>query len=97
MSDHRGYPVKLLPDVTAPDRAARDPADRALAGRIRHVHAGSDGTYGAPPITAELRDSGRPMNHKRVAGRARFIRSAGRRRRTQTVSDQIEHSAGLFG
>jgi len=52
---------------TAPQRAARDAADRALAGQIRQVHAGSDGTYGAPRVTAELRDTGDPVNHKRVA------------------------------
>jgi len=40
---------------TAAERAARDAADRALAGRIRQVH---DGTYGTPRITAELRDHG---------------------------------------
>jgi hypothetical protein len=43
---------------TAADRAAREAADVALAGRIRAVHTAHDGTYGAPRITAELRDNG---------------------------------------
>ena len=34
--------------------------------RIRAVHADSDGTYGAPRVTAELRDAGLRVNHKRV-------------------------------
>lgn len=43
---------------TAADRAARQAADAALAARIRAVHRESDGTYGVPRITAELRDDG---------------------------------------
>jgi HTH-like domain len=31
------------------------------------VHTATDGTYGVPRITAELRDSGERINHKRVA------------------------------
>ncbi|WP_078848084.1 MULTISPECIES: IS3 family transposase [unclassified Streptomyces] len=33
-------------------------ADDRLAARIREVHRESDGTYGAPSITGELRDEG---------------------------------------
>ncbi|MBC3842977.1 IS3 family transposase [Streptacidiphilus sp. 4-A2] len=50
----------------APARAARAAADVELAARIRAVHADSDGTYGAPRVTAELRDAGLRVNHKRV-------------------------------
>ncbi|MFB6986119.1 IS3 family transposase [Streptomyces sp. NPDC056304] len=35
------------------DRAARQAADERLAARIRKAHRNSDGTYGAPRVTAE--------------------------------------------
>lgn len=60
---------------TAADRAARQLADARLAARIRAVHQESDGTYGAPRITAELRESsGEAVNHERVA---RIMRASG--------------------
>ena len=52
--------------AAAPARAARARADEELAARIRAIHDDSDGTYGAPRITAELRDVGIEVNHKRV-------------------------------
>ena len=52
--------------TSAPSRAARARADEELAARIRAIHADSDGTYGAPRITAELRETGIEVNHKRV-------------------------------
>nr|WP_107059172.1 IS3 family transposase [Streptomyces sp. NRRL B-1347] len=76
---------------TAADRAARQAADAQLAARIRAVHRESDGTYGVPRITAELREtSGEAVNHKRVA---RIMRESGiegvrlRRRHHTTVPD----------
>ncbi|WP_331741101.1 IS3 family transposase (plasmid) [Streptomyces sp. NBC_01023] len=76
---------------TATDRAARQVADARLAARIRAVHQESDGTYGAPRITAELREeNGAAVNHKRVA---RIMRESGiegvrlRRRHRTTVPD----------
>ncbi len=33
---------------------------------IRKIHAGSDGTYGSPRMTAELHRRGWRVNHKRV-------------------------------
>ncbi|MEU3698370.1 IS3 family transposase [Streptomyces griseoviridis] len=76
---------------TAADRAARQAADARLAARIWAVHQESDGTYGAPRITAELREtSGEAVNHKRVA---RIMRASGiegvrlRRRHRTTVPD----------
>ncbi|AMM06584.1 transposase [Streptomyces albidoflavus] len=76
---------------TAADRAARQTADAQLCAQIRAVHLESDGTYGAPRITAELRESsGEAVNHKRVA---RIMRASGiegvrlRRRHRTTVSD----------
>ncbi|TDD58748.1 IS3 family transposase [Actinomadura rubrisoli] len=47
-------------------RAARARADAQLADRIATIHAAHDGTYGSPRITAELRDQGVQVNHKRV-------------------------------
>ncbi|MFD7914355.1 IS3 family transposase [Streptomyces sp. NPDC059752] len=45
---------------TAPARTARQIAEAGLGARIRKVHQHSDGTYGAPRVTAELRDEGGP-------------------------------------
>lgn len=75
------YPIWLLCQIvtvppssyydwhaTGRDRhAARTEADRAMTERIRAVHADSDGTYGAPRVTAELRDGGVVVSKRRVA------------------------------
>jgi len=82
--------------ATASDRAARDAADAALAEQIRQVHAGSDGTYGAPRVTAELRDAGRRVNRKRVARVMRRFGVQGlrlRRRVTTTIADPAASKA----
>ena len=104
VADHqRRYGVKRLCTIlgiarssfyywcrTATDRAARLVADARLAARIRAVHRESDGTYGVPRITAELREAGERVNHKRIA---RVMRGAGlaglrmRRRHRTTVAD----------
>ncbi|MGW2184282.1 IS3 family transposase, partial [Streptomyces sp. NPDC001732] len=104
VADHqRRYGVKRLCTIlgvarssfyywrrTAADRAARQAADVRLAVRIRAVHRESDGTYGVPRITAELREEGERVNHKRVA---RVMRQAGlaglrlRRRHRTTMAD----------
>ncbi|MCC2280999.1 IS3 family transposase [Streptomyces sp. ET3-23] len=104
VDDHqRRFGVKRLCDIlgiarssfyywrrTAPARAARQAADDRLADRIRKVHKDSDGTYGAPRITAELREEGLAVNHKRVT---RIMRTVGiegvrlRRRHRTTVPD----------
>jgi transposase InsO family protein len=75
---------------TAPDRATRQAADVKLAARIRAVHRESDGTYGVPRITAELREDGERVNHKRVARVMRTVDLAGvrlRRRHRTTAPD----------
>ncbi|MGB8943520.1 MAG: IS3 family transposase [Streptomyces sp.] len=76
---------------TAATRAARQAAEAQLAARIRAVHQEPDGTYGAPRITAELRETiGEAVNRKRVA---RIMRESGiegvrlRRRHRTTVPD----------
>ncbi|MFD4723434.1 IS3 family transposase [Streptomyces sp. NPDC058423] len=104
VADHqRRYGVKRLCTIvgiarssfyywraTASDRAVRQAADARLAARIRAVHRESDGTYGVPRITAELREAGERVNHKRIA---RLMRAAGlagvrlRRRHRTTVTD----------
>jgi transposase InsO family protein len=76
--------------ATAPDRAARDAADAALAVRIRAVRAAHDGTYGAQRVTAELRDDGLRINCKKVARVMRRHRIQGlrlRRRVQTTIAD----------
>lgn len=106
VDDHqRRHGVKRLRDIlalarssfyhrrrTAAARTARQSAEAGIAARIREVHQGSDGTYGAPRITAELRDEGGPaVNHKRVARTTRTIGIEGvrpRRRHRTTVADQ---------
>jgi putative transposase len=61
--------------------------DATLTVKIQAAHAGSDGTYGAPRIHAELADQGLRIGRKRVA---RLMRNAGlagvsRRRFTTTT------------
>jgi putative transposase len=77
-------------------RAAQGPSvaervEASLVGEIRRIHARSQGTYGAPRITAELRRRGQAVNHKRVE---RLMRAHGivgwrpRRRRGLTKQDR---------
>jgi len=76
--------------AAAPARAARAQADTELAQRIRAIHTASDGTYGVPRITAELREGGDQVNHKRVARVMRGVGLQGlrlRRRHRTTVAD----------
>jgi putative transposase len=70
-----------------PSLAAREEA--RLVAEIRRVHARSDGTYGAPRMTVELRRRGWAVNHKRVE---RLLRAHGivgyRRRRRRPLTRQ---------
>lgn len=47
-------------------RTERARADADLAEQIARIHTDSDGTYGVPRVTAELREAGKRVNHKRV-------------------------------
>lgn len=52
-------------------RSTRGPSvaelsEAELVAEIRSIHAGSDGSYGSPRVTVELRRRGRRVNHKRV-------------------------------
>ncbi len=67
-------------------RAVHERADAALAERIRAVHAEWDGTWGRPRITAELRDGGEHVNHKRVGRVMRKFGIAGLRLRRRQVT-----------
>jgi transposase InsO family protein len=115
VADHqRRYGVKRLCTIvgiarssyyywraTAADRAARQAADARLAARIRLVHRESDGTYGVPRITAELREDGELINHKRIARVMRSINLAGvrlrRRHRTTLADPAASKAADLIG
>ncbi|MFF3950243.1 IS3 family transposase [Streptomyces sp. NPDC001902] len=60
-------------------RAARECEDEALAEKITTIHAESDQAYGAPRITAELRDThGMEINEKKVARVMRCEGGSGR-------------------
>jgi transposase InsO family protein len=76
--------------AASPARAAKAESDARLAERIRAVHTDSDGTYGAPRVTAELRDAGLLVNHKRVERVMRAVGIVGlhlRRRHRTTIVD----------
>ncbi len=104
VEDHRDtYGVKRLCRVleiarssfyrwrnAAAARLARRRCDEDLAMRIRRIHAELDGTYGSPRITAELRDQGLRVNHKRIERVMRAFGIAGlrlRRKVCTTVPD----------
>lgn len=80
VEDHRGaFGVKRLCRILAVSRsgfyrwlagasarAGRARADAELAEHINRIHQESDGTYGVPRVTAELKEAGKAVNHKRV-------------------------------
>ena len=74
-------------------RAGRRRADEALAEQIRRIHDAHEGTYGSPRITAELRDAGRKINHKRVERVMRIFGIAGvhLRRKVRTTVPAPSH------
>ncbi|WP_093780651.1 IS3 family transposase [Streptomyces sp. yr375] len=74
-------------------RTARQAADRALAEQVRAVHADSDGAYGSPRVTAELRADGRRINEKRVARVMRKFSIQGIRLRRRVRTTIPEPSA----
>ncbi|WPW26346.1 IS3 family transposase [Streptomyces atratus] len=74
-------------------RAARAQADAELAERIAEIHRESDGTYGVPRVTAELKDAGRRVNHKRVERVMRTFRIVGLHLRKKVRTTIPEPSA----
>jgi transposase InsO family protein len=79
--------------AAAASRAARAAADAALAAEISKIHAEFGGTYGSPRVTAELRDAGRRVNHKRVARIMRAHRIVGLhlRKKVRTTVPEPSH------
>ncbi|GAA1182585.1 hypothetical protein GCM10009578_024790 [Streptomyces rhizosphaericus] len=65
------------------------------------MHRESDGTYGVPRITAELREAGERINHKRIAPVMRSIGLAGvrlrRRHRTTVAGPAAAKAPDLIG
>ena len=78
--------------AAAPARAARAAADAQLAATIKKIHTGFDGTYGSPRVTAELRDLGQKVNHKRVERVMRTHRIVGVHLRKKVRSTAPEPS-----
>jgi transposase InsO family protein len=74
-------------------RADRARADQELAERITRIHTESDGTYGAPRVTAELKDAGLRVNHKRVERVMRKFRIVGLHLRKKVRTTVPEPSA----
>lgn len=81
------YPVKLMCKLLEVSRSGfyawqgrpesqRAQDDRHLLQQIKRIHAASGGVYGAPRITAELREEGYECGRRRVA---RLMRQAGLR------------------
>ncbi|MGI5255558.1 IS3 family transposase [Actinacidiphila glaucinigra] len=108
IEDHREtYPVQRLCQVLDVHRssyykwrhgrgarAAREREDEALAEKITTIHAESDQAYGAPRITAELRDThGMEINEKKVARVMRKFRIIGTHLRKKVRTTVPEPSA----
>jgi putative transposase len=80
--------------------SARDVADADLTDKIREVHTESDGTYGSPRVSEELRHRGETCGRRRVR---RLMRQAGlegrakKRWRTTTIPDpDVERAKDLI-
>ena len=102
-----GFPVERICEVAGVSRAAyydwkahRDGiptigelAEARLVKEIGDIHDDSDGTYGSPRVTVELRRRGWVVNHKRTERLMRIHNIVGytpNKHRTTTISDS-EH------
>lgn len=73
--------------------AVRAQADQSLSERIRAIHTASRGTYGAPRVHADLRESGIRCSRKRVARLLQRAGLAGCHRRTRIgTTRRAEHA-----
>jgi putative transposase len=73
--------------------SAHAQADAVLQRRIRTIHGGSHGTYGAPQVHAELQAEGTAIARKRAARlmRAAALRGVSRRRFPTTARREPTH------
>ena len=100
-----GFPVERVCDVAGVSTSAYydwkrhrngipstgELEERRLVEQIRQVHDESDGTYGSPRVTEELRRQGWVVNHKRVERLMRVHGIVGytpKRYRTTTTPDR---------
>ena len=105
-----GFPTALCCEVARVSRQAfydwrcahgtgptdRERTEAALVAEIAQIHAGSDGTYGSPRVTAELRARGHLVNVKRVARLMRAHHIAGiRPRRPKRTTVAARHKPKL--
>ena len=100
MSAHQAmYPIRTMARVLKVSASgyyawrnrpasARATVDADLTRRIRTIHAGSHGTYGAPRVHAELKAEGVYTGRKRVARlmRTAGVRGVSRRRSAPTTT-----------
>jgi putative transposase len=91
-SGYYAYLKRAAATVLTPRRQRR--AD--LAVKILDVHNESDGTYGSPRITAELRDRGDTVNEKTVAAIMAEIGIEGISRRTFKVGTTVPEPTASF-
>jgi transposase InsO family protein len=91
-SGYYAYVKRAAATVLTPRQQRR--AD--LAVKILDVHAESDGTYGSPRITSELRDRGETVNEKTVAAIMAEIGIEGISPRTFKVRTTVTDPAASF-
>ncbi len=104
-----GFPVERVGQVAGVSRSAyyywkqhrdgiptlAEVEERRLVKTIREIHADSDGTYGSPRVTGELRRQGWVVNHKRVERLMRIHGIVGetpKRRRVTTIPDRAHRT-----
>lgn len=91
-SGYYAYVKRAAATMLAPRRQRR--AD--LAVKVLDVHTDSDGTYGSPRITAELRERGETVNEKTVAAIMARIGIEGISPRTFKVRTTVVDPAASF-
>ena len=109
-----GFPIESICDIAGVSRSAyyhwkkhRDGLstiaeleERRLVTEIEDIHGVSEGTYGSPRVTRELRRQGRCVNHKRVERLMRIHDIVGytpKKHRTTTTPDGGHRIPDLVG